>query len=300
MEAKRTPDARFEDLADFAYEPNYVDVDDGEGGTLRMAYIDEGERDAPPVLMLHGEPTWSYLYRKMIPIFVEAGFRAVAPDLIGFGRSDKPTRRDDYTYGRYVDWTGQFVEEAGLEDIHLVCQDWGGLIGLRLVAEMPERFSRVVAANTFLPTGDEPIPDAFFKWRELSQSMDDLDPAMVVDLGTVGEVSAEALEAYRAPFPDASYKAAAHVFPMLVPTSSDDPAAEANRAAWVQLQQLDKPFLTLFGDSDPIMRGADVLFQEAVPGTKGQPHATLEQAGHFIQEDQGEELARRAVDFFQG
>lgn len=299
MKAKRTPDARFEGLADFAYEPNYVEVDDGEGGTLRMAYVDAGERDAAPVLMLHGEPSWSYLYRKMIPVFVEAGFRAVAPDLIGFGRSDKPTRRDDYSYQRYVDWTGQFLQETGLEDIHLVCQDWGGLIGLRLVAERPERFSSVVAANTYLPTGDEPIPEAFFKWRELSQSMDDLDPAMVVDLGTVKEVSAEALEAYRAPFPDASYKAAAHVFPMLVPTSSDDPAAKANRAAWAQLQQFEKPFLTVFGDSDPITGGADVVLQAAIPGAKGQPHATLERAGHFIQEDQGEELARRAIDFFQ-
>jgi haloalkane dehalogenase len=300
MKAKRTPDARFEGLADFAYEPNYVEVDDGEGGTLRMAYVDEGERDAAPVLMLHGEPSWSYLYRKMIPLFVEAGFRAVAPDLIGFGRSDKPTRRDDYSYQRYVDWTGQFLEEAGLEDIHLVCQDWGGLIGLRLVAQAPERFSSVVAANTYLPTGDEPIPEAFFKWRELSQRMDDLDPAMVVDLGTVGEVSDEALEAYRAPFPDASYKAAAHVFPMLVPTSPDDPAAEANHAAWVQLQRFEKPFLTVFGDSDPITGGADVVLQAAIPGAKGQPHATLERAGHFIQEDQGEELARRAIDFFRG
>lgn len=298
MDFKRTPEERFDDLADFPYEPHYVDIDDGEGGTLRMAYVDEGDRDAPPVLMLHGEPTWSYLYRKMLPLFVEAGYRAVAPDLIGFGRSDKPTSREDFSYARYVDWTSQFVEKAGLEDVHVVCQDWGGLIGLRLVADMPERFAKVVAANTFLPTGDEPLPDAFFKWRDLSQSMDELDAGMVVDLGTVGELSEDALAAYRAPFPDLSYQAAAHVFPMLVPTSPDDPAAEANREAWDVLQQFDKPFLTLFGDSDPIMRGADVIFQDVIPGTKGQPHGTLEKAGHFLQEDQGEELARRSIAFF--
>ncbi len=298
MDVLRTPDERFANLSGYPFEPHYVEVDDGDGGELRIHYVDEGARDTPPVLMLHGEPSWSYLYRKMVPIFVEAGFRAIAPDLPGFGRSDKPTEEIDYTYQRFVDWTGQFVEALDLEHIHLVCQDWGGLIGLRLVAEMSERFDGVVAANTFLPTGDHDMGEAFERWRDFSQSIGDMDTGKIIDLGTAGEVSEEVREAYRAPFPDTSYKAGARVFPRLVPTSPDDPASAPNRAAWEKLRQFDKPFLTAFGDSDPITRGADRVLQKLIPGAKGQPHTTIEHAGHFIQEDQGEELARVAVEFF--
>lgn len=298
MKTLRTPDDRFKNLADYPWEPNYVDVDDGDGGELRIHYVDAGQADAPPVLMMHGEPSWSYLYRKMIPVFADAGYRAVAPDLPGFGRSDKPADDDDYTYQRFVDWMTRFVEALDLDQIHLVCQDWGGLIGLRLVAENPERFAAVVAANTFLPTGDQDLGDAFEQWREFSKKIGDMDTGQILQMGTVTEVAEANLEAYRAPFPDASYKAGARVFPLLVPASPDDPASAANRAAWESLRQFDKPFLTAFGDSDPITRGADKVLQREIPGAKGQPHTTIEQAGHFIQEDKGEELARTAVDFF--
>lgn len=298
METLRTPDARFADLPDFPYEPKYVDVDDTEGGMLRVAYIDEGDPEAPAVLMLHGEPSWSYLYRKMIPVFVEAGYRAIAPDLPGFGRSDKPTKREDYTYARHVQWMTEAVEGIGLRDIRLVCQDWGGLIGLRLVAAHPEWFSAVVVANSFLPTGDAKMPDAFFQWRELSQRLEDMDVGMVLEMGTLTDLSTEVVDAYRAPFPDASYKAGAHVFPALVPASPEDPEAPANREAWKVLREFDKPFLTVFGTGDPIMAGSEKALQKFIPGTADQPHSYLE-AGHFIQEDAGEELAARSVEFFQ-
>jgi haloalkane dehalogenase len=298
MDVLRTPDDRFDDLPDFPYEPNYVEVDDGDGGSLRIHYVDEGEADAPLVLLMHGEPSWAYLYRKMIPHFVDAGYRCVAPDLPGFGRSDKPAEREDYTYARYVDWMGQFADEAGLDFIHLVCQDWGGLIGLRLVAAVPERFEKVVAANTFLPTGEEEMTEPFFLWRQLSQSMEQFDAGQVLQMGTIRELSDEVVDAYRAPFPDESYCSGARMLPMLVPTSTDDPEHEANVEAWDALREFEKPFLTVFGDSDPIMRGVEKIFQREIPGAKDQHHQILEDTGHFIQEDSGPELAWAAIDFF--
>jgi haloalkane dehalogenase len=292
----RTPDSRFEGLPDFPYAPRYVEIPSGDGGSLRMAYVDEGPRDAEPVLMLHGEPSWSFLYRKTIRVVTAAGLRAVAPDLVGFGRSDKPSERSDYTYQRHVDWLWSFVEAIALDRITLLCQDWGGLLGLRLVAEHPDRFARVVAANTFLPTGDRRPPDAFFAWQTFSQSVPELPVGKIVSTGCARGLAPEIAAAYDAPFPDEAHKAGARQFPMLVPSSPDDPASAPNRRAWESLVRFDKPFLTAFGDSDPITAGADRALAEKIPGAAGLPHATLARAGHFLQEDAGEELGRIVVD----
>ncbi len=295
MEILRTPDERFTGLPGYAFEPHYVEVDG-----LRVHYVDEGPASAEPVLMLHGEPSWSYLYRKMIPIITAAGHRAVAPDLVGFGRSDKPSQREDYTYQRHVDWMRGVLEALDLRHITLVCQDWGGLIGLRLVAEHGERFARVVAANTGLPTGDTPMGEAFLAWQRYSQTTPRFHVGGIVKGGCVSELSSEVIAAYNAPFPDDRYKAGARQFPLLVPTSPDDPSAVPNRKAWEVLARWEKPFLTAFSDSDPIMRGGERIFQRIIPGTKGQPHTTIVGAGHFLQEDKGEELARVVVDFIAG
>src|SRR5579864_1985979 len=295
MEILRTPDERFSNLPGYAFEPHYVEVD-----RLRVHYVDEGPASAEPVLMLHGEPSWSYLYRKMIPIITAAGHRAVAPDLVGFGRSDKPSQREDYTYQRHVDWMRGVLEALDLRHITLVCQDWGGLIGLRLVAEHGERFARVVAANTGLPTGDTPMGEAFLAWQRYSQTTPNFHVGGIVKGGCVSELAPEVIAAYNAPFPDDRYQAGARQFPLLVPTSPGDPADVPNRKAWEVLARWEKPFLTAFSDSDPITRGSDRVFQKVVPGTKGQPHTTIVGAGHFLQEDKGEELARVIVDFMAG
>ena len=291
MEYLRTPDDRFTGLKDYDFAPRYLDIADGEGGQLRMHYIDEGPRDAAPVLCLHGEPTWSYLYRHMIPVFTAAGHRVIAPDLIGFGKSDKPVRREDYTYQRHVDWTGEALRKLDLNGITLVCQDWGGLIGLRLVAEMPERFARVVTANTALPTGDQPMGAAFDSWRAFSQQVDPFPAGRIVYGGTISKLDAEEVAAYDAPFPDERHKAGARQFPVLVPSRPDDPAAPANRSAWQVLERFAKPWLTAFGADDKIMAGVDRQFQTRIPGAQGQPHRLLPDAGHFLQEDVGPELA---------
>ncbi|HYM14641.1 MAG TPA: haloalkane dehalogenase [Dehalococcoidia bacterium] len=300
MQALRTPDERFHDLPGYPFAPRYVDVPDGAGGTLRMHYVDEGPRDAAPVLLLHGEPSWSYLYRTMIPVITAAGLRAVAPDLIGFGRSDKPASQDDYTYQAHVDWTAALVTQLDLRNITLVCQDWGGLIGLRVAAEHPDRFARIVAANTFLPTGDNPPGEAFLRWQEFSQKAPQLHVGNIVNGGCRTDLAPEVIAAYDAPFPDDSYKAGARKFPALVPTRPDDPASEPNRQAWEVLRRWEKPFLCAFSDGDPITRNADRAFQSLVPGTKGQPHTTIEGGGHFLQEDRGPQLARVVVDFIRG
>ena len=292
MEILRTPDERFHNLPGYSFEPHYVEVDG-----LRIHYVDEGPREAEPVFMLHGEPSWSYLYRKMIPVITAAGYRAIAPDLVGFGRSDKPTLREDYTYQRHVDWMSGLLLALDLHQATLVCQDWGGLIGLRVAAEHEERFARIVAANTFLPTGDIPAGPAFLRWQRFSQEVPEFRAGSSVKSGTISELAPEIIAAYDAPFPDDRYLAGARQFPMLVPTSPDDPASEPNRRAWQVLQGWQKPFLTAFSDSDPITRGGDHAFQTMIPGTKGQPHTTIIGAGHFLQEDKGEELARVIVDF---
>jgi haloalkane dehalogenase len=288
----RTPDSRFDGIAGLP-PPHYVDLDGG----LRMHYLDEGPREAPIVLMLHGEPSWSFLYRKVIAEVTRAGLRAIAPDLIGFGRSDKLPRREDYSYQRHVDWMSSFVSRLELRGLTLLCQDWGGLIGLRLVAEQPEIFARVVAANTGLPTGDQKPSQAFAAWRQFSQEVPEFPTGGIIQGGTARGISAEVRAAYDAPFPDETYKAGARQFPTLVPASPDDPAAEPNRRAWQSLEKFDKPFLTLFGDQDPVTRGAEKQMQARIPGAQGQPHAILEGAGHFLQEDVGEELGRRTAEW---
>jgi haloalkane dehalogenase len=307
VEILRTPDERFVDLPGWSYGPRHVEVAsdpaDAASERLRVHYVDEGDPDAPVVLLLHGEPSWSYLYRHMIPVLVDAGLRVVAPDLIGFGRSDKPSPRTEYTYARHIAWMRSALLAPksdgglGLGGITLVGQDWGGLIGLRLVTAEPDRFDRVVAANTFLPTGDIDPGEAFRRWRDYSQRVERFDAGWIVNRGCMSELSEEVVAAYDAPFPDESFKEGARQFPMLVPASPDDPETEPNRRAWDVLGRWDKPFLTAFADSDPITRGGDRVFQAMVPGAAGQPHTTIEGAGHFLQEDQGPELARVVVDF---
>lgn len=299
MKVLRTPDQRFENLPGYYFEPHYVEIDSGEGTQLRVHYLDEGPRDGKIVLLMHGEPSWCYLYRKMIPVIVAAGHRAIAIDLVGFGRSDKPTERSDYTYARHVDWVTQVVQQLDLQDVTLVAQDWGGLIGLRVLAENVDHFARVVVANTMLPDGTIPMPESFNNWREFSQSVPELPVGKIIASSSVTDIDAAVIAAYDAPFPDESYKAGAREFPVLVPASMDHPGAADNRAAWQVLELFDKPFLTAFSDSDPITRGGDSIFQARVPGTKGQPHTTIEKAGHFLQEEQGEVLATVVVDFLR-
>lgn len=298
MQVLRTPDERFDDLPGFPFAPHYVEVPDGDGDTLRMHYLDEGPADGPVVLLLHGEPSWCYLYRTMIPGLVAEGMRCVAPDLVGFGRSDKPSERTDYTYARHVEWVRTLVlDRLGLTDVTLFGQDWGGLIGLRVVAENPDHFARVVVANTGLPTGHEGASPAFLSWLEFSQTTPDFSAGTLVSFATVTDLSPEVVAAYDAPFPDDTYKAGARIFPTLVPITLDDPASVPNLAAREVLSQWSKPFLTLFSDRDPITKGADRWFLEHVPGATGQPHRTLEGGGHFLQEDLGPELARLVADF---
>lgn len=249
MEILRTPEVRFANLADWPYAPRYREL-----GELRMHYVDEGPREAAPVLLLHGEPTWGYLYRKMIPPLVAAGHRVLAPDLIGFGRSDKPGAIADYSYARHVEWTGQWLAQLDLQRITLVCQDWGSLIGLRLAAENPERFDRIVLSNGGLPTGDRRTPPAFYAWRTFALKTPVFPTGWVVRGGCKRGLSKGARKAYTAPFPGAKYQAGVRAFPALVPTTPDDPASAASRAAWKVFEKWDKPFLTAFTDSDPIFR----------------------------------------------
>ena len=298
MNFLRTPDDRFVDLPDFPFAPHYLDVADGEGGGLRVHYLDEGPSEAPPVLLLHGEPSWSFLYRHMIPVLVSAGHRCVVPDLVGFGRSDKPTAQDDYTYARHVGWMREALfDRLDLHDITLFGQDWGGLIGLRLVGEHPERFARVVVGNTGLPTGDRPPNEAFLAWQRFSRESPTFPIGGIVNGGCTTDLAAEVIAAYDAPFPDDTYTAGARRFPSLVPSSPDDPAAPANEAAWETLRRFDRPFLCAFSDRDPITRGGQRAFLDQVPGAAGQAHTTIEGAGHFLQEDAGPRLAQVIVDF---
>lgn len=288
----RTPETRFKRLSSYPFAPRYVQVDG-----LRLHYVDEGPPKGEVVLMLHGEPSWSYLYRKMIPMFAAAGYRALAPDLIGFGKSDKLADKNAYSYARHVDWLWNWMQTLELSGITLVCQDWGSLLGLRLVAEHPERFARVVLANGGLPTGNEEMSQAFKVWQAFSQTVPILPIGKILQMGTVTVLDERTLRAYNAPFPSEAYKAGARVFPALVPTRPDDPAAPANRKAWEALTKFEKPFLTAFSDGDPITRDFERCFHRRVPGARGQPHTTIREAGHFLQEDKGEELARVVLDF---
>ena len=297
MKILRTPDVSFENLVDFPFKTNYMEIRDNEDQALRIHYLDEGPIDGKPVLLMHGEPTWSYLYRKMIPVIADAGYRAIAPDLVGFGRSDKPAAPKDYTYQRHVDWMRTWLNKLHIQKITLVCQDWGGLIGLRLVSQNPESFSRVVTANTGLPTGDHPMSDAFLNWRKFSIEVPDFNVGAIVATGCRNPLTEDAVAAYNAPFPDDTYKAGARIFPSLVPITPDDPAARANREAWRVLSEFKKPFITMFSDGDPITHGGERLFQRRIPGAKDQPHITIKGGGHFLQEDCGAEFSRLIVNF---
>jgi haloalkane dehalogenase len=297
MKFVRTPDECFVNLPGYAFAPHYVSVPDGDGGVLRMHYVDEGPRNGAVVLLLHGEPSWSYLYRKMSPPLVAAGLRAVAPDLIGFGKSDKPVERSDYTYAAHVAWVWSSIEQLGLGDITLVCQDWGSLIGLRVAAEHPDCFARIVVGNGGLPTGDQKMPDAFLAWRKFSQETPEFPVGSIVNGGCASDLPPEVVAAYDSPFPDDGYKAGVRTFPTLVPASPDDPAAPANRRAWEVLREWQKPLLTAFSDKDPITSGGDAVLQRLIPGAAGQPHTTIRDAGHFLQEDKGEELAAVVAAF---
>lgn len=292
MEAIRTPDERFGNLSGYSFAPHYVDV-----AGLHMHYVDEGPRDANPVLMMHGEPSWCYLYRKMIPPVVAAGHRVIAADLIGFGRSDKLVNQSDYSYQFHVDTIAAFLAALDLRNITLYGQDWGGLIGLRVAVEHQNRFAGIIAANTGLPTGDQQPTEAFFRWQKYSQTVPEFHCGGIVKGACQTELAPEVVAAYDAPFPDDRYKAGARAFPLLVPTQPNDPASPANRKAWESLREWRKPFLTAFSDSDPVTRGGERPFQKLVPGAQGQPHVTIAGAGHFLQEDKGEECARVVIDF---
>ena len=290
MKVLRTPEDRFLNLADFPWEPHYTEIDE-----LRMAHVEAGTGQV--VLLLHGEPTWSYLYRKMIPGIAAAGHRAIAPDLIGFGRSDKPAAISDYSYQRHVDWMLAWIEQNELENITLFCQDWGSLIGLRLAAENPDRFARIIVGNGFLPIADRPVPIAFRIWRGFARYTPVFPVGKILQGGTARPMSREAIAGYEAPFPTEAYKKGARAFPRLVPTRPDDPAVPANRRAWEALARWKKPFLTTFGKKDPILGWADRLLQAHIPGSKGMNHVALEEASHFVQEDAGEELANIINEF---
>ena len=291
MKALRTPDFT---VAGFDWETRYAETSDG----LRMAYVDEGA--GPVVLLLHGEPSWSYLWRTCIPVLLDAGFRVVAPDLIGFGRSDKPSEIEDYTYARHVEWVRSVVfDRLDLTDVTLVCQDWGGLIGIRMAMENPGRFARICAANTGLPDGLHRLPPEWWAFRDFVARTEDLPVGFLVSRAVVNEMPAEVVAAYDAPFPTADLKRGARAFPDLIPQTPDDPATPANQHAWELLTMWAKPFLCAFSDSDPITRGGDRPFLAKVPGTIGQPHTTITGAGHFLQEDKGPELAQVVVDWIR-
>jgi haloalkane dehalogenase len=331
----RTPDSRFEDLQDYAFEPHYVSVPDHEGGKLRMHYLDEGPRDGEVILCLHGQPTWSFLYRHMVPIFGAAGYRVIAPDFVGFGRSDKPLERNDYTYANHVSWLASLVEQAELRDVTLVCQDWGGLIGLRYATQDPDRFARIVAANTGLPDangvddGDvnsvsermrarysslpvyeepqamalgmmsDPQGMGFLHWVKFCADAPILRVSDVVRFSSGGNLGADDAKGYDAPFPSNESMAGARQFPSLVPIIPDNPAIPANREAWKVLENWVKPFLTAFSDSDPVTAGAHVRFQESVPGAKNQDHVTIEGVGHFLQEQAPAALSEAVIEFIK-
>jgi len=291
MSIIRTPESRFNKLPNYPFSPNYIDVDG-----IRMHYVDEGPKDGKVILMMHGEPSWSYLYRHMIPVCVAAGHRVIAPDLIGFGKSDKLTEMTDYSYKKHMDWMQSFIDQLDLNQITLVCQDWGSLIGLRLAAENDEKFSAIVLGNGMLPTGDEKrIPTAFKIWQKFAMYSPWFPIARIVESGIFKGFSKQERKAYDAPFPSAKYKVGARAFPRLVPTTPNDPANEANKSAWKILEKWNKPFLTLFSNGDPIMRGLDKMFLERVPGCKDMPHKTLI-GGHFLQEDSGAEFAQAVND----
>ena len=292
IEFARTPDDRFDNLADFPYEPKYVEIDG-----LRMAYVDEGAADGPVMLLLHGEPTWGYLYRRMIPPLVAAGYRCVVPDLIGFGRSDKPTDRSVYTYSGHVAWMHAFIDAIDLPTATLFAQDWGGLIGLRVVAEQPDRFGRVAIGNTALPVGKSLGP-GFDMWLAASQNMAFMDCGALLQRATTArELTDGEMDAYRAPFPDEAHMAGAREFPTLVCITPDHGGVAENTAAWAVWEQWAKPFVTLWCPGDPVLGQLHHEFIERIPGAQGQPHQEFSPGGHFVQDDHGEDIAAALIDW---
>jgi len=298
MEVLRTPDERFADLADYPFAPHYLSVADADGTDLRIHYVDEGPRDAAPILLMHGEPSWSYLYRKFVPDLVARGHRVIAPDLIGFGKSDKPAARSDYTYERHVAWMSDWLAALDLTDITLFCQDWGGLIGLRLVAAFPDRFARLVVSNTGLPVGTG-SSEGFDAWLAFSQNVPQFPVGFIVNGGTSRDLTAAEIAAYDAPFPEESYKEGARQFPILVPITPNHASVAENRAAWAVLEMFGRPVLTAFGDKDAVTKGGERAFIERVPGARGQPHRIIAGGGHFIQEDAPEELCALIDDLIR-
>ena len=331
MKYKRTPDARFENLKGYSFEPNYLSVDDTEGGELRLHYLDEGPADGPVVLLMHGQPAWSYLYRHMIPLLLAEGFRVIVPDLIGFGRSDKPTRIEDYTYARHVTWMTEWLTRIDLNNITVFFQDWGSMIGLRLVAAFPKRFSHVVLANGALVAGPIPVEYAellkdayetlpvvsaaelepFFLnqegvpgilyWRKHCAKYADFSVGAVMNsLSSGGKLTQREIDAFNAPYPDESYLAGARRFPSLIPLFADDPEVAENKAAWEVLAQFDKPFMCAFADQDPVTAGGDKPFLERVAGCRGVSHRTISPAAHFLQQDQPEQCVQAILDVRSG
>ena len=297
MELLRTPLTRLTDLPDWPHTARHVTVDAGSG-PVAVAVWEVGS--GPTVLLLHGEPTWAYLYRHMIPTLVAAGCRVVAPDLVGFGASDKPVEQSDHTYANHVAWLRQALhDELDLTDVVAFLQDWGGLVGLRLVAADPDRYSGLVLANTGLPTGDQDMPDAFHQWQAYAAQADPFPVGDVVQGGTARELSAAEVAAYDAPFDDPASQAGPKVLPSLVPTTPDDPEAPAQRAAWEVLQDFDRPVLTAFSDGDPVTAGGERVFHKLVPGARGEPHRTIEGGGHFLQEDRPDECVAAILELRQ-
>ena len=293
MKILRTPESAFKNIIDYPFKENYHTTSDG----LRVHYLDEGNPDHPLVLLLHGEPSWSFLYRTMIPILVAGGMRVIAPDLVGFGKSDKPAAQSDYTYAKHIDWMQEVLDHLELKNINMFIQDWGGLIGLRLLTANPDNFATVVAANTMLPTGSVTPPQAFLDWQNFAATSPKFDVATVLQRATTTTLSDDIIAAYNAPFPTEEHKAGARVFPALVPTTENDPESENNKKAWGVLTQWSKPFLCLFSDQDPITKGGDQVFQKLIPGTKDQEHQTIS-GGHFLQEDAGQEIASFMIEFY--
>ena len=299
MQILRTPDDRFAGLADYPFQPHYLTVTDADGTALRLHYVDEGPRDAAPILLMHGEPSWSYLYRHFVAPLVADGHRVIAPDLIGFGKSDKPAAIGDYSYERHVAWMSAWLTALDLTEITLFCQDWGGLIGLRLVAAFPDRFARLMVGNTGLPTGTG-WSEGFEAWRKFSQSVEVFPTGFILNSGSVRDLGAAEMAAYDAPYPDESYKSGARVFPTLVPVTPEHASVAENIAAWKVLERFDRPVLTCFSDKDAVTAGGEAVFQKRMPGAAGQPHVIIRDAGHFLQEDKPAELVALIKSFVGG
>ncbi|MFX1274063.1 MAG: haloalkane dehalogenase [Promethearchaeota archaeon] len=294
MKLLRTPEERFENLPDFPFEPHYLEIE-----SIRIHYLDEGSKDSGVIMLMHGEPSWCFLYRHMIPPLVNAGYRVLAPDLVGFGRSDKPTEQSDHSYKNHVEWMTKWLKKLELQEITLFCQDWGSLIGLRVAIENQECFSRIVLSNGGLPTGEQNMGKAFLEWQEFSKTATEFDIKNIIQSATITKLSKDVLNGYNAPFPDDSYKAGPRILPSLVPTTVNDPEHVPNKRAIEKFKQWKKPFLTAFSDKDPITKGGDKFWQENIPGAKGQNHTTVKNGGHFIQEDKGPELASIILEFIK-